>query len=60
VSEINEEICGNCSHAEVSPLAECECCFDVVPVKVGYYEENDCFESRSEMFDKESLINFDY
>ena len=60
MSEISEEICGLCAHSEVTPLADCDCCFDVIPVKVGYYDEHDCFESRSGMFDNESLIDFDY
>ena len=53
--EISEEVCGNCAHAEVEPIGTVDCCIDNQPIQVGYYDENDCFESRTGMFDLEEM-----
>ena len=56
---MSDKICGNCFHVDTKPTGECECAIDNEFMKVGYYDEKDCFESRSGVFDNEKLINFD-
>ena len=40
---------------EIEPLGTVDCCIDNQPIQVGYYDENDCFESRTGMFDREEM-----
>jgi hypothetical protein len=56
---MSDNTCGLCHHVETQPTGECQCVIDLNDIiKVGYYEvREDCFESRSGMFDKESFAD---
>ena len=54
---MSDNTCDKCFHVEQLPTGECTCSVDSQEVKDA--DVFGCFESRSEMFDNENMIDFD-